>query len=723
MDAQAVLTNMLQAALSGRYTVERELGRGGMATVFLARDVRHGRAVAVKVLERDVVAPSGAERFLHEIQFAARLTHPHVLGVHDSGEADGLLYYVMPYVEGETLRARMTREGPLPLVDARRLLRELADALAYAHARGVVHRDLKPENVLLSGGHAVVADFGIAKAVAAATSDGTTQGVALTGTGVSIGTPGYMAPEQAVGDARTDHRADLYALGVVAYEVLAGAHPFGARTPQALVVAHLTETPAPLLGKRPGITSGLGELVMRLLAKDPDLQRPQSADEVVRALDGMAELPTPMPRRSRAIALATAAVVVVALAVGGYLWRRSVATAVAQGPVAIHTVAVLPFVNTSGNAADDYFSDGMTDELAHALARLPGLRVAGRTSSYTFKGKSATAQDVGRTLDVAAIVSGTVRRAGDRLRVATQLVSTADGKMVWDSVYESASSDVFAVQDEFTRAIATALAPSLGNRPAAARVVDVRRGTKDEEAYELYLQGRHFYFARDAGNVVRSISFFRQAIARDPRFARAHAALALAYASSTTYLPDPLDTMPPLSSASAQRAVQLDSTLDDVQLALGTSMEDHLRFGDAERHFRAVIAADPSNAPAHHELGFVLLALGNTDGAIREFREAVRLDPLVKSSGTALELALVYARRFPEADTAAQRVMRLDSTFALYNPSPVARGSLTGHADSAVRTLERGAALLHPTRRRCQEVSAVRPCRCGQVGRRPTSPR
>ena len=256
-----------------------------MATVYLARDLRHERAVAVKVLARDVVAPRRRRAIP-----AARSGPPPgsrirtCCGVHDSGDADGLLYYVMPYVEGETLRARLAREGALPLADAVRLVRELADALAYAHAHGVVHRDLKPENVLLSGGHAVVADFGIAKALAAATHDGAAPRAGLTSAGVALGTPAYMAPEQAVGDAATDHRADLYALGVVAYEALAGAHPFGARTPQALVAAHLTEAPAPLGARRTDTPPALAALVMRLLAKDP-AARPQSADAVLRALD------------------------------------------------------------------------------------------------------------------------------------------------------------------------------------------------------------------------------------------------------------------------------------------------------------------------------------------------------------------------------------------------------------------------------------------------------
>ncbi|MEJ7812004.1 MAG: protein kinase, partial [Gemmatimonadaceae bacterium] len=636
----------LRAALAGRYDVERELGRGGMATVYLARDLRHDRAVAVKVLEQSV-APAGAERFLHEIRTAARLTHPHVLGVHDSGEADGLLYYVMPYVEGETLRTRLAREKALPLADAVRLVRELADALAYAHGRGVMHRDLKPENMLLSGGHAVVADFGIAKALAAATRGGAAPRAGLTSAGVALGTPAYMAPEQAVGDAATDHRADLYALGVVAYEALAGRHPFGARSPQALVRAHLTEAPAPLGPRRPDAPPALAALVMRLLAKDP-AERPQSADEVLQALDAV---PTPaggtllsrtppggaeLPRRRRWPVVVAAAALLAALGAGGYAaWRGTPALGDRRGaggeraPAVIRAVAVLPFVNTSGDVADDYFSDGLTDELAHALARLPGLRLTGRTSSYAFKGKAVGAQEIGRALGVDALVNGTVRRAGDRMRVSAQLVSVADGTVRWDSVYESRSGDVFAVQDEVTRAVAAALAPALGDRGVGATAAAAQggRGTTDAEAYELYLKGRYHYLERGRANVARSITYYRQAVARDPAFARAHAGLALAYGVLPVYVADPTDSATALFAASAERALVLDSTLADAQLALSLALVRGLRFPEAEARFRAALAVDPSSVTGRQALGMLLLTFGRTDEALVELRHARELDP------------------------------------------------------------------------------------------------
>jgi len=679
-----VTPESLSATLIGRYVVERELGRGGMATVYLARDVRHARAVAVKVMQPDVVAPESRERFLREIRTAAGLTHPHVLGVHDSGEADGFLYYVMPYVDGETLRARVDRAGTLPLRDAVRLVRELADALAHAHASGIVHRDLKPENVLISGRHAVIADFGIAKAVQATHTEGATR---LTGTGVSLGTPAYMAPEQAIGDGATDHRADLYALGVIAYEVLAGAHPFGKRTPQSLVAAHLTEAPPNVATRRVDVPPALGALIGQLMAKDPDA-RPQSADAVLRALDDitLTSVPTRRTFVTRRIAVAGLALIVTT---AGYLaWLRTAPRFTADAG-AIHTLAVLPFVNMSGDANDEYFSDGLTDELAHALARLPGLRIAGRTSSYSFKGRSVAAQDIGRTLDVGALVEGSVRRAGNRLRVTTQLVGTADGKVLWDTLYESASSDVFAVQDQFTRAVVAALRPSLGDRPVNASLIDVGRGTTDQEAYELYLKGRYYWMARGSENVTRSIVYFKQAIARDPTFARAHAGLALAYAVYPVFTPDPLDSMPALLAASARRAVALDSMLSDAQLAYAMTFESQLRFRDAEAHYRKAIALEPSSSIAHHAFGLMLLNVGRTDDAIRETNIGARLDPLAKSAASAAALALVFARRFPAAIAGARRLMAIDSTYPLAF-SPLAMAYLfSGHADSAVLVLER----------------------------------
>jgi eukaryotic-like serine/threonine-protein kinase len=710
-ERRASLAAGFRAALSGRYDVERELGRGGMATVYLAHDHRHHRRVALKVLDPALLDGMSGERFLREIRITAALTHPHVLPLHDSGEAAGLLYYVMPYVEGETLRARLARDGALPLADATRLIRELADALAHAHGKGVIHRDLKPENVLLAGGHAVVADFGIARAVRRARDtrepgsahDAPGGAATLTEVGTSLGTPAYMAPEQVVGDAAVDHRADLYALGVVAYEVLAGTHPFGPRSPQALVAAHLTETPPPLTASRRDVPPTLAALVARLLAKDP-ADRPPNAESVLQALDGVPAKPTRGAAMRRWTVL-TSAALLLTLGAGAYAaWRGASGPGVgrARGSPVIRSLAVLPFANTSGDRQDDFFSDGLTDELAHALAKLPGLRLAGRTSSYAFKGKAPAAQAVGKALGVDAFVNATVRRSGDRLRVNPQLVSTADGTVLWDSVYESRSGDFFAVQDSLTRAVVVALAPALGDRGTAESRADggvrpvavaVGRGTTDAEAYELYLKGRYYYHERRAENVIRSIAYFQQAIGRDPTFARAYAALALAYVVLPVYVPDPADSTTPLIKKSALSAMTLDSTLADAQLATALGFERDFRFAEAEAHYRAALRIEPSNDDAHHAFSWLLTSVGRTDEALAEAREALRLDPLVKSSGTSVAEALIDARRFREAEAEARRVLAIDSTFPLGLYSLGLAQALGGQPDSAVRTLELGVRL------------------------------
>jgi serine/threonine-protein kinase len=541
---------------------------------------------------------------------------------------------------------------------------------------------------------------------------------------MALGTPAYMAPEQAVGDAATDHRADLYALGVVAYEALAGMHPFGARSPQALVAAHLTEPPVPLDARRADAPPSLAALVMRLLAKDP-AARPQSAAAVLRALDDAPSpqttpasvspgvLPAPPIRTSsgrRWMVLAAASALIVGASAGGYaLWRRNAASADqrdtasarggagggARGTAAIRKLAVLPFENTGGVEADDYFSDGMTDELAYALGRLPGLRLAGRTSSYTFKGKAATAQEIGRVLDVGAYVSATVRRGGDSLRVTTQLVGTADGKVLWDSVFKSRSSDVFAVQDALTRAIVAALGPALGLGGRAAGstedpAADVARGTTDQVAYELYLKGRYNFLMRNPTRLARAVTYFKEAIARDSTFARAHAGLTLAYGVWGIYFPGSTDSVAALADASAERAVALDSTLADARFALASALQDQLRFSEAEAQFRAGLTLDPSSVTGHHWLGALLLNVGRTDEALVELRLATQLDPLAHSAAGSVALALLAAHRFPEAEVAARHARTIDSTFWGSTWALGVAQAFGGQPDSAIRTLERG---------------------------------
>ncbi len=412
------LRTTLEHTLGDSYAFERELTGAGMSRVFVAMDRQLGREVVIKVLPPEVAAELSAERFRREIQFAAKLQHPHIVPLLTSGEVSGAPYFTMPFVEGESLRARLARVGELPVREAVRILREVASALSYAHKHGVVHRDMKPDNVMLTDEFALVTDFGVAKAVTESTKEPGSS--TLTGIGVTLGTPAYMAPEQATMDS-VDHRADIYAFGVMAYEMLTGSLPFAGRSTQAMLAAQAIQTPEQIERRRPGIPRALAALIMRCLEKRP-ADRPQSAGELLAVLDSvhsdqrMVLGPSWWGRRStRIMAGVGAGIAIVAALVYAMANRRS-ADENGRPAAQLHSVAVLPLANVGGDARDEYFSDGMTDELANALSKLPGLRVASRTSAYAFKGKKdADVGEIGRKLHVQAILEGTVRRSGDRL--------------------------------------------------------------------------------------------------------------------------------------------------------------------------------------------------------------------------------------------------------------------------------------------------------------------
>ena len=667
------LQEQLQTALGSAYRVERELGGGGMSRVFVAEELRFRRKVVIKVLSATLAESVSAERFEREVMLAAQLQQANIVPVITAGDVDGVPYYTMPFIEGESLRTRLSRGG-LSITESVVILRDVARALAYAHERGIVHRDIKPENVLLSGGAAVVTDFGIAKAISASRTQA--PGGTLTVVGTSLGTPAYMAPEQAVGD-EVDHRADIYAWAVVAYEMLAGAHAFaGKTTSQQMIAAHIAEAPRPITQVRKGVPAALASLVMGALEKNPD-KRPQSAQALLTALENSAGEP---PRESafagwaahwsaRKIAAGVAGLVVLVAALYG--GSRLVSSRDAGAPdstgasdvvaaTGIRTIAVLPFVNTGGNAQDEYFSDGMTDELAHALSRLPDVRVAARTSTYAFKGKSASVQEIGKALNVAGVVEGTVRRAGDRLRVTAQLTNASDGLVVWSHTYETRATDVFQVQDEFTKAIVSAIAPTLaGGR--ASTVAEASRGTDDPEAYDLYLKGRYFFAQRGARSLGAAAEHFRRAIAKDPDFARAHAGLAMVHAVLPGYVTVNSDSVLRLAIQSGTRALELDSTLADAHLALGNALTSRMNFTDSERHLRKAIALEPDNATAYFWYAIQLQSRGLIEESLVKLRRATELDPLSVVIGGNLAIGLYLARRFPDAITQASRMLELDS--------------------------------------------------------------
>jgi TolB-like protein len=464
--------NHLQAALGGHYTIERELGGGGMSRTFVARDDTLGRRVVIKVLPPDLAATVSHERFRREIMVSASLQHPNIVGVLTAGEVDTLPYFTMPFVDGESLRMRMQRSGPMPVGQVVSILRDVARALAYAHESGVVHRDVKPDNVLLAAGAAVVADFGVAKALSSARETKTPEhGGTVTSAGTALGTPAYMAPEQAAGDPHADARADIYAFGAMAYEMLTGAPPFSGRPPAQLMAAQITETPVHIAMVRKDIPRALAGLIMQCLEKDP-ANRPQTASEIASALEDPAmvsgafastpSMPAVRTRRVPVTVLAVAVVVLIAAAAFGVglAGPRFFGAAPPAAPVVVadpRSIAVLPLVNLSSDSADAYLARGITDELTNALARLPNFRVASRTAAAAAQSRGTGPEEIGAELNVAYLFEGTFQRQGDRVRVIARLVSVTDGFTAWSQVYDRRSADLFKVQDEIARAVADAL--------------------------------------------------------------------------------------------------------------------------------------------------------------------------------------------------------------------------------------------------------------------------
>ena len=613
---------ILTSLLADRYRIERELGAGGMATVYLAQDLKHDRKVAIKVLRPELAASIGSDRFAREIEVAARLTHPHILGLIDSGNAGGFVYYVMPYVDGETLRTRLLRSGPLPVAQAVRFTGEIAEALAKAHKAGIVHRDIKPENILIADGHALVMDFGVAKAMSRAST-----GEGITSAMMTLGTPAYMAPEQVAADPGIDHRADLYALGLVAYEMLAGGSPYAATTPQQQMAAHVTVPPAPLLPRRPDCPPAYAALIMRCLAKSP-ADRIQSADEIVTQLEVMGPAPARgITRRWPLLAGAAA------LLVGAVLVARAVAgPRTAAAPVGDdHSVGVMLFDNITRDTGDAYLADGLASEIATTMARVPRLEVRspGAVRSAQ-RGGEADPAEVGRRLHVRNVVEGGFQRGGTRIRIDVRLVSVPSGTVRWNDSWTRPTADLLAVQEEIAQAVTKAIAGQL--LPAEQRVLALRP-TDSPVAYDHFLRGNFQLAHRTPAGVARAIEEYEAAVKADPSFARADARIAEAHALFAEWgWSSPgisADSQVALGFTAANRALKLDSTLADGWMARGLLL--YMRYprtlNGAVEALRRATVLDSTNAEAWHQYGSQLLILGQYEKAIVLEKRALALEP------------------------------------------------------------------------------------------------
>ena len=702
------LRAQLQSTLGNAYTLERELGGGGMSRVFVADEVALGRKVVVKVVAPELVEGVSIERFTREVKLAARLQQANIVPVLTSGTTDGVPYYTMPYVDGLSLRARLQR-GSLTVAEATGILRDVARALAYAHQQGVVHRDIKPENILLSGGAAVVTDFGIAKALSEArTVESLEEGwtnTGLTRAGTSLGTPAYMSPEQALGDTSTDHRADLYAWGVVAWELLAGKHPFAAHTTQsAMVGAHIREPAPPLNGMRPGIPASLATLVMRCLEKEPG-RRPASATELMEAIDATSTpredgAPAPAPgarrgRRAGVIALGAFA----AAALAFTLWRQSAKPSTsppANSPAPDNrSIAVLPLANLSGDKADDYFGIGLAEEMTRALSKT-GVRVIGRMSAGALQARGMDERAIARELGVGSLLTGSVQRDGGQVRVNVSLISANDGAVKWNERYDRPLTNVFALQDEIARAVATELLGSLGGAAATPSKVE----TSDPEAYALYLQGQVLFGRRTRQTVQQAIDLFERAVARDPRFARAHAALALAISSIPFYEPgtETGKSIAPRVYAAAQKAIAIDSTVAEAWGAIASAQANTYENRKADENYRRAQALDSTISILWGWHGLNLSHMNRMAEAHAHMARAQAAEPASLIARTWGAQILMTDRNYTRADSATRAILAMDSTYALAWDLRGEVLSYLGRHDEALAALERNLAQLPPDR-------------------------
>ena len=630
----------LNDALRGRYSLEHEIGRGGMASVYLAEDLRHRRKVAVKVFDPEVSASVGPERFLREIEIVARLNHPHILPLHDSGAAAGLLFYVMPYVRGQSLREALRTTGPRSVEDAVRIARQVASALSYAHGLGLIHRDIKPENILLHEGEALLMDFGIARAMHGAGAD------VATGTGLIVGTPAYMSPEQAVGQPGLDARSDVYALACVLYEMLTGRLPFTGPTALALINQRLTDTAPSVRQFRAEVPPSVEQALRKALARDPDQRFPS------------------------AIAFAEALV--------------------AAAAAAVPTVAVLPFQNVSADPDNEYFADGMTEDVIAQLSKVAGLKVISRTSVMTFKKRDLGTREIAARVNASALLDGSVRRAGNRVRIVAQLIDAATDQHLWADTYDRELTDIFAIQTDVALHIAEALEAEL---TSDQRTRIRREPTRDLDAYQLYLRGRHCHVRFTEEGMRQAIVYFERAAARDPTYALAHAGMALARTNLVVsgFADVPLEDYA-RAEAAARTALALDNSLAEAHCVLAEiKTARDFDWAGGEAGFRRALELSPNYADTYNFFARMCAGLDRYDEAIALARRAQELDPIAHR--TDIATILIRAGRFDEAIDAATNAIELDPAYERGHATLGWALILSGRTAEGVAEIERAVAL------------------------------
>ncbi|HEY0528262.1 MAG TPA: protein kinase [Gemmatimonadaceae bacterium] len=724
----------------GHFRVREALGSGGMGVVYRADDTRLRRAVALKfLLPHYSLDDSAKARFLREAHAAARLDHPNLCAVYDIGTTDdGWLFLAMALYEGETLRARMKRDGAMKVSDASEIARQIAEGLRAAHTAGVVHRDLKPGNVmLLPDGTIRILDFGLARA----------RDQTVTETGGAFGTVSFMSPEQIRGE-KVDGRADLWALGVVMYEMLTGRKPFDGAEEVAIAHSILHDEPELLSTHRRDISAAMEALVLRLLKKDPT-KRHANASELLHDLalantlsDGT--FGSLRKRAHRATRSFTGAlrpvrtqllfgVTGVALLSAGYFATRPMRASAGRGSTAVadtnRSIAVLPFANVGGDSTNEPFSDGIADELTTALGKIGQLNVMSRTSAFSLKRKGLVSREIGRQLSVEYVLEGSVQRSTSRRRVRADLIDVASGNEVWSHVFENdaMNRDVFGVEDSITRSIVRQLVPHISSSAIAA---SVKHATENREARDLYVQGRYFFEKRDSASFPKAQDYFRRAIEIDPSYALAYAGLADAYSHQASFgFASPAENLPKAREYAA-RALALDSTLVQVHTALAFI---HLFFdGDrvrARQDLETALRLDERNAPAHLFRAWYFVSVDSASAAIAEGRRAVDLDPYSALNNTRLVSFLVLGGQYEAALRQALKTSERDPNFAGLGQELARVYTQLGRCKEALavlqHTIDQPVALLRGVRgytyakcnRRAQALAEVRRLR-NEAGKR-----
>ena len=619
------LRDHLQQALTNAYTVERELAGGGMSRVFVAEERALGRRVVVKVLSPDLAAGVNAERFRREIQLTARLQHPHIVPILSAGEMDGLPFYTMPFVEGESLRVRLTRTGAMGVAQVVNIVRDVARALEFAHEKGVVHRDIKPDNVLLAGESATVSDFGIGKAIAAARVGADE---ALTGLGIALGTPQYMAPEQIAADPAIDHRADLYSLGCVAYELLAGETPFAAHAGASVFRAHLLEEPARISVKRADVPEAFCDLIARCLAKDPD-HRPASAREVLALLE----------RASTAVGSSPT---------GAAIVREAL------------TIAVLPFSNVNADAEGEHFADGLTDEVITDLSMLKMLRVTSRQSAMRLKGTDKDVRSIARELGTRFVLTGSVRRAGANLRVTAQLVDATSDAQVWADKYAGTLDDVFDIQEKLSRHIVEALrlrlTPDEDERIAERPIRDVR-------AYEYYLLARQQIWSFTGPSLQRGLQLIRQAqdiVGESELLLSAEGLIYWQYVNVGLVPVEQYDEYLQKADACAARMLTMNANSAKAHSLRGSVRMHRADTKGAREDFKRALVLDRNDPEALLWLGYLYAVAGRVAMARALMERLQQVDPLTSINQTMSGIVAMFDGNYDEALRWTQRSVDID---------------------------------------------------------------